>query len=503
MRTRVAFFVTLAVVALACAAAEGERRWGGSDSPNCVSAARGLPATLEGVQPLWEIRLGTHQYSIPTVDRGHLFVGINDGGVTRGGYRPSGGGAVVCLDLASHRPVWCLPIPRNMEGVKAPYHFDQFRCGVCSGPLVEGDRVFVVGNRGDVLCLDSAGQANGNDGPFTNELAYMGVTTNGAALGPGDGDIVWRFDMVKELDCAPHDTCASTLLLVDGLLYVNTSNGVDAEHEVSPRPDAPTLIVLDMRTGRLVAKDGERIGRHSLHGSWSSPCTGVAGGKTLVFMGGGDGFLYAFHPPVPDAQGGVQTLRKAWSADCNPLHFRERDGKPLAYSAWNHHRADGPSEPIATPVFAAGRVYVAIGQSPLHGLGNGCLTCFDASSGAVVWRNEEINRTLATVALYDGVIYLPDGEGTLHAFDAGNGKTLWTHPMEAPVNYANARVADGKVYVGTEKGDFWIFKAGREKTVLSHTRLSSPPITVTAMDGVLFVPMQNRLSAFAGAASVK
>ena len=91
----------------------------------------------------------------------------------------------------------------------------------------------------------------------------------------------------------------------------------------------------------------------------------------------------------------------------------------------------------------------------------------------------------------------------MHAFDAADGKTLWTHPLEGPVNYANARVADGKVYVGTEKGDFWIFRAGREKTVLSHTRLPSPPVTVSTADGLLFVPLQNRLSVFAGPPSAK
>ena len=483
--------------------ARGESRWGGGGSPNCVSAARGLPATLEGAQPSWEVRLGTHQYSIPTVDGGCLYLGLNDDGVVRDGYRRSGGGAVVCLSLATHQPVWTLPIPRNMEGVKAPYHFDQFRCGVCSGPLVSGDRVFVVGSRGDVLCLDRMGQANGNDGPFTNELAYMGVDAPGAALGPGDGDIVWRFDFMAELDCSPHDACASTPLLLDGLLYVNTSNGMDERHERAPRPDAPMLVALDVRTGRLVAKDAERVGARLLHGNWSSPCAGEADGKALVFIGGGDGFLYAFETPRPDPGGAVQTLKKAWTTDCNPPHFRERDGKKLGYSGWDHPCADGPSEPTAVPVFDSGRLYVAVGQSPLHGAGNGCLTCFDAASGAVVWRTEALDRTLATVALSDGVIYLPDGAGTLHAFDAQDGKTLWTHPLEGPVNYANARVADGKVYVGTENGHFWIFGAGREKTVLSHTRLPSPPVTVSAADGFLFVPMQNRISAFAGPSAAK
>jgi hypothetical protein len=36
---------------------------------------------------------------------------------------------------------------------------------------VDGNRVYVVGNRGEILCLDRDGQANGNDGPFLDELA--------------------------------------------------------------------------------------------------------------------------------------------------------------------------------------------------------------------------------------------------------------------------------------------------------------------------------------------
>ena len=45
----------------------------------------------------------------------------------------------------------------------------QWKCGTCSGPLVDGSRVYVVGNRGEILCLDREGQANGNDGPFRKE----------------------------------------------------------------------------------------------------------------------------------------------------------------------------------------------------------------------------------------------------------------------------------------------------------------------------------------------
>ncbi|MCY3023594.1 MAG: hypothetical protein NTW87_31830, partial [Planctomycetota bacterium] len=41
-------------------------RWGGGSSPNTVSTARDLPADPGNTEPLWELKLGTHQYSIPT-----------------------------------------------------------------------------------------------------------------------------------------------------------------------------------------------------------------------------------------------------------------------------------------------------------------------------------------------------------------------------------------------------------------------------------------------------
>ena len=41
--------------------------------------------------------------------------------------------------------------------------------GICSTATIEDDRVYIVSNRGEVLCLDMAGMANGNDGPFVDE----------------------------------------------------------------------------------------------------------------------------------------------------------------------------------------------------------------------------------------------------------------------------------------------------------------------------------------------
>ena len=72
------------------------------------------------------------------------------------------------------------------------------------------------------------------------------------------------------------------------------------------------------------------------------------------------------------------------------------------------------------------------------------------------------------------------------------------HPLGAKTWCASAFVADGKVYAGTEANILWVLKAGKELQVLSRSRLKSMPITPTAADGVLYLPLQNRLMAVPG-----
>jgi len=475
-------------------------RWGGAPSPNKVAEAGTLPADPGSVAPLWELPLGSHQYSIPTITGGRVYVAVNDAAIQRAGYNRTGGGAVLCFAQATGRLIWQMPSPRYMDGLKAPYHFDQWNLGICSGPLVDGDRVYVIGNRGEVLCLDREGQANGNDGPYLDELQYVGLAqTPGAKLEPTDGDIIWRYDLLTELGINGHDVVGSTLLLHGNLLYACTSNGIDDRHNRIPKPLAPSLVVLDKRSGRLLAWDQEKIGQRMFHCNWSSPSAGRAGGKTLIFFGGGDGILYAFEEPAPPFEAGTaQALKKVWSCDCNPPGYRERDGQPVAYSRTERNTPEGPSEIIGTPVFYQGRVYVAIGQSPVHGVGQGCLWCVDAATGARVWSSQLVERTLATAAIADGLLYIPDYTGILHCFDAATGERLWFHPLESKTWCASCLVADGKVYLGTESNFLWVLKAGRQKQVLSQTRLKSTPITLMAADGVLYVPTQNSLTAIPG-----
>ncbi len=465
--------------------------------PPAVGASPALPDAFRSDDLLWEIQLGTHQYTIPRIDGDRIFVGVNDRGLKHPVLHRTGGGIMMCLERETGRMIWQLVIPRYMEGTKAPFHFNHWQCGVCSRPAMDGERLYIVGPRGDVLCLDRDGQADGNDGPFIKEIEYMGVQRNpDYRLSQTDGDIIWQYDMIKEVSTVPHDVCGSTPLLYGDHLYVCTSNGQDDKHKYVVNPLAPTLLVLDKNTGRLLATDGELIGKRMFHGHWSSPVATQIDGRDMILFGGGDGVLYAFEPLGSAAGGGkTQTLKKIWQHDCNPPDYRRRDGREIPYGGWKSKSPDGPSEINATPIVRGNRIYVSIGQSPIHGPGQGMLSCIDGATGRKIWESRQVGRTLSDVAIADGLLYISDFSGRLHCFNAKTGELYWQHELGAGVWCASPVVTDGKVYISTERSRFWVFKAGRKKQVLSECRVRSIAITPIVEDGVFYLPTQNRLFA--------
>lgn len=452
-----------------------------------------LPEAFGQDQLLWELKVASHQYTVPTIDHGQLFLGINDHYLEHPAQTPSGGGILQCRNPKTGTLDWQMVIPRYEEGNIAPSHYNKWNCGVCSSPAFDDQRLYIVSPRGDVLCLDRHGQTDGNAGPFVNETAYMELPA-GSQLQPTDGDIIWAYNMVEQNKVVPHDVCGSSPLLVGEYIYACTSNGLDTRHRYMVNPDAPALIVLDKNTGQLAATEAEGISRRTFHCNWSSPVAATVHGETLVLFGGGDGILYAFEP-VTASTGKPQALNKRWQYDCCPASYRMKDNEPQPYSLSHKRTPEGPSEIISIPTVAGGRVYVCIGQSPNHGPGQGMLTCIDVATGKKIWASNEIDRTTAQPAVQDGLVYISDYSGQLSCLDAETGNLYWQHDMEAGTWCASPVVIDNQVYISTERNMMWILKAGKEAELVQRTRFRSTPITPMAKDGILYLPTQKHLFA--------
>ena len=508
--------VTAGILAAALAAgglgAADWPTWGGRPDRNMVSGEAGLPADFDpgdlkadptsqkpGRNVKWVVPLGSRTFSTPVVSGGRVFIGTNNGGLRDPKY-PGDRGVLLCLKESDGSLLWQLVTAGPAYAL----------LGQCSPPTVDGDRLYLLTGRSEVLCLDVKGLADGNDGPFVDEASRFAQPpppllprrpmppphAPPIKLGEHDADIIWRFDAMLELGVYPHDAAHSAALIVGDTLFIGTSHNIPGPEARKPGSKVPALIALDKKTGRLLGVEDTGIAERLYHGGWSSPSLGMVGGKPLVFYGGGDGWCYAFDPdvrPGPDGRPGV--IRCVWRFNCNPP-----DLLAVRYKTPN----DGPCEVIATPVFHEGRVYVAIGQDPDHGTGRGRLVCINASGAgdvtdtAPVWDYRDINRSISTVSITDGLLYTADRAGTIHCLDAETGKAYWKHYTGGAI-WTSTLVADGKVYVGNRNGVLTVLAAGKEKRVLGTVNLATKihPSAVAA-NGVLYIANENRLWAVLG-----
>ena len=474
--------------------ADDQPQCGQRYSRNMVSSERNLPDSFDpsnGKNIKWTAPLGTETYSTPVVAGGKVLIGTNNNR-PRDPRHKGDRGVLLCLDEKDGRLCWQFVVPKLVPAL----YRDWPRSGICSPPTVEGDHVYVVSNRGEVVCLDLDGQADGNDGPYRDEGRHMTPGSDDPLeVASTDADIIWLFDMLAEVGVHQHDSAHSSILLHGDYLYVNTSNGLNDKHEVIPAPDAPSLIVLDKRTGRLVARDDEHIGPKIFHSTWSSPALGQVGGRTLIFFCGGDGVCYAFDAIQSTPRGPVDKLNRVWRFDCDPTAPKDNVHQYI------HNREESPSNIKSMPVFHDNRLYITYGGDIWWGKDKAWLTCIkatgtgDITDSAVLWSYPVERHCCSTPAVHDGLVFVADCTGLIHCVDAETGRAYWTHDAQGDI-WASTLVADGKVYVGTRRRDFWVLAAEKEKKVISSVRLKDPIHgTAAAANGVLYVATMKELYA--------
>ena len=135
-------------------------------------------------------------------------------------------------------------------------------------------------------------------------------------------------------------------------------------------------------------------------------------------------------------------------------------------SVWTYHCASGVINP--SPVVDGSLVYISHGEENPEGGGLGRVVCLDASKVTagkpkLVWEfRRGVRFGLASLALANGRLYIPDDFAKLYCFNAKTGKVLWKYNY-GKIARGAPLIADGKVYIGATDAKFSIIKLDGNK----------------------------------------
>jgi len=435
--------------------------------PQTTVAETGNPPvdwdTTTGRNIVWSVELGNETFGRPVVAGDTVYVGADNANPMNPAYQEECG-VLKAFRATDGKFLWQDVAPRVERGLR-----EFLLPSTTSAPYVEGKQLYYVTAECQLRCLDTEGFRDGeNDGPYREEA----FKDNAAA------DIVWELDMTR-LGVFPHEATNSEVAPVGDLLMVSTSNGQNEGHTRVPSPRAPSLIAVDKRTGEVVWR-AIGAGEQVLHGQWSSPVAANVNGRIQVLFGGGDGWLRAY-----DAASG----HEVWRFDGNPKDARWIP-RPRVFSRGSI---------IASPVFADGRVFIAMGQSPGHGNAPSLVHAIspngqgDVTKSRFLWTSREVGRVVGTPIVKDGLLYVGDLGGTIHCLDAATGAHVWKHETNEAI-WGCLRLAGDRLYVGNEAGSLTVLRAGRRKELLAQIEMDAPLYSPPAVIGdALYLATARRL----------
>lgn len=549
------FFLLAVAFSGAVASAADWPSWGGHPSRNMASETeKGLPAwyslgenktggeidlsTTKNVK--WFAKIGNNTFGSPVVSRGKVFIG------TAGSPAKA---ALLCLDEQTGNELGrfcCGPSTTKAEDF-----------GICSTPTVEGDRVYFVAPYPEVICLDlnswlKPSVAGGKEdssrkvvwrydmakafpimqdhtascsvlvhGDFVyvctgngrykyTAKPYYPLTPSLIVLNKHTGQLVARDDEQIGEQLWRGQWSSPSLATANGkdqILFA-TGNGycygfepVDPKARVTPgrwvktKLRGPIVCFIDV-------KDKDTAGLTPAEYARKFNPLPPSPRPALPLE-----FRYSLGLPVTTPVDSIPTamvpdvpiLKKIWWFDCLPPEYRNAPFYP--------HQATGdgqkhPCDIIATPVFYRNRVYVAIGGDPNHGSKNsrGNLVCIDpAKTGDItrsgkVWNYDNMNATIMTVAIVNGLVFAIDDISVVHCLDAETGKKYWTYTVKGDHGLLRSSVlaADGKLYAGKT-----VLAASRTLKVLGTIDAKTPTScnVPCVANGVLFTVMGKNLVA--------
>jgi outer membrane protein assembly factor BamB len=344
---------------------------------------------------------------------GYSLVSVANGRIYTMGDNKDGSSYVHALEEKTGKILWSTKLGRAGGGIdRDPQHI-----GTRCTPTVDGERLYVLGQYGDLACLTT------------------------------DGKEVWRTNLVEDYGGEVQQWAYSESPLIDGNKVIVTPGGRNG-----------TLLALDKNTGKSIWESKEWTDETQ----YSSAIIATIGGvrqyiqqteKTVAGVAAEDGKLL-WSAKRPEGRTAVVPT---------PI---EKDGFVFISAGYG---AGGHLFKVTPPATAGGKfsaelVYKTKDLENHHGgvilfndhlytsRGPGVLTCADFKTGKVVWSDRSVGK--GSILIADGKIYLrsekspgkmalveasPDGYKEISTFTPpdASGLFTWPHPV----------IANGKLYL--------------------------------------------------------
>lgn len=310
---------------------------------------------------------------------------------------------VTSLNRADGKVVWTTPIGPAAENDRGS--------GPRSTPTIDGDRLYVLTETGDLACLRVS-----------------------------DGGIVWQKNVLKEYGARNIEWLLSESPLVDGSMVIVTPGGHGAG-----------MVAMDKMTGKTTWTSKDLNDEPGYSSPVIADVQGVRTVMTLTSSAGvgvraSDGKLMWHYTPVANNTANAAT----------PVYA---DGKVFYSSDYGTGgalldlRATG-QEVRAREVYFTREMQnhhggIVLVNGYLYGFNNAILTCLEFTSGKMMWRDRSVGKGAITVA--DGNLYILGEDNVVGLVEAtpmgyrekgrftiaDQGWPSWSHPV----------VSGGRLYI--------------------------------------------------------
>ena len=312
---------------------------------------------------------------------------------------------VIALDRGNGKEVWSKalgPIETKMRTDRG--------AGPRGTPTVDGDRLYVLSENGDLACLKT------------------------------DGSAVWQLNILKEFGGSQLQWLISESPLIDGPHLIVTPGGPGAG-----------MVKLDKMTGKTVWKSKELSETAAYSSIVAADVQGIRTYMTFTATAGvgvraSDGKLMFRYPNAANNVANVATpvysankvfFASAYGTGGGLLNLSVQNGEVAASEAYftrdmkNHH---------------GGMVLV---DGYLYGYNDLILTCLEFATGKMMWRDRSVGKGSVTYA--DGHLYIQSENnlvGLAEAIPAGyREKGRFEIPDKGQLSWAHPAISDGRLYV--------------------------------------------------------